>query len=198
MRIPGALVALLISAGGASAATPEEVAAICAEAAKRYDEQFGSAQSAAREPVVAMYKHTFCPRKLTVKQGATVKFVNVDKRTTHSFWFRDAGKPESERFLPGAVVIRQGDMGDKFYLVRSGKADVFVQKPAGSREHKATIEEGGFFGERSLLLSEPRNATIVAQTPLELYCLDKEHFLEAIQQSGTLKEQVLKVYFSRR
>lgn len=109
-----------------------------------------------------------------------------------------ADKMTIERFLPGAVVIRQGDMGDKFYLVRSGKADVFMQKPDGGREHKATIEEGGFFGERSLLLSEPRNATIVAQTPLELYCLDKEHFLEAIQQSGTLKEQVLKVYFSRR
>ncbi len=109
-----------------------------------------------------------------------------------------AEKMKIERFLPGAVIIRQGDMGDKFYLVRNGQADVFLEGPDGVSAHKATIEEGGFFGERSLLLGEPRNATVVAQTPLELYCLDKEHFLEAIRQSGTLKEQVLKVYFSRR
>ena len=70
MRTPAAVAILLISAGGAPAATPEEVAAICEEAARRYQEQFGSAQGASPEPVVAMYKHTFCPRRLTVKQGA--------------------------------------------------------------------------------------------------------------------------------
>lgn len=48
-----------------------------------------------------MFKHTFCPLHLTVKQGSTVRFVNVDRRTTHSFWFRDAGRPESERFFSG-------------------------------------------------------------------------------------------------
>lgn len=118
MRMPAAIIALLISAGCALAATPEEAAAICAEAAKRYEEQFGAAQSAAGEPVVAMYKHTFCPRKLTVKRGTTVKFVNVDKRTTHSFWFRDAGKPESERFLPGEGASMTIDLppGEHTYL----------------------------------------------------------------------------------
>lgn len=118
MRVPAAAAILLISAGRALAATPEEVAAICAEAAKRYEEQFGAAQSAAAEPVVAMYKHTFCPRQLTVKQGAVVKFVNVDKRTTHSFWFRDAGKPESERFLPGEGAAMTIDLppGEHTYL----------------------------------------------------------------------------------
>lgn len=118
MRMLPALTALLISVGSAPAATPEEAAAICAEAAKRYEEQFGSAQAAAPEPVVAMYKHTFCPRKLTVKRGATVKFVNVDKRTTHSFWFRDAGRPESDRFLSGEGAAMTIDLppGEHAYL----------------------------------------------------------------------------------
>jgi len=118
MRMLTALTAMLVFAGSALAATPEEAAAICEEAARRYQEQFGSAQSAAQEPVVAMYKHTFCPRRLTVKQGAVVKFVNVDKRTTHSFWFRDAGKPESERFLPGEGAAMTIDLppGEHTYL----------------------------------------------------------------------------------
>ena len=118
MRAPAAAAILLISAGSALAATPDEVAATCTEAARRYEELFGSAQAAAPEPVVAMYKHTFCPRRLTVKRGATVKFVNVDKRTTHSFWFRDAGKPESERFLPGEGAAMTIDLppGEHTYL----------------------------------------------------------------------------------
>jgi len=118
MRMLTALTAMLVFAGSALAATPEEAAAICEEAARRYQEQFGSAQSAAQEPVVAMYKHTFCPRRLTVKQGAVVEFVNVDKRTTHSFWFRDAGKPESERFLPGEGAAMTIDLppGEHTYL----------------------------------------------------------------------------------
>ena len=118
MRMPAAVTILLISAGSAPAATPEEIAAICEEAARRYEEQFGSAQAAAPQPVVAMYKHTFCPRSLVVKHGAAVKFVNVDKRTTHSFWFRDAGKPESERFLPGEGATMTIDLppGEHTYL----------------------------------------------------------------------------------
>lgn len=118
MRMLVAATALLISAGSALAATPEEVAAICEEAARRYEEQFGSAQRAAPQPVVAMYKHTFCPRHLVVKQGAVVTFVNVDKRTTHSFWFRDAGRPESERLLSGESATMTIDLppGEHKYL----------------------------------------------------------------------------------
>ena len=118
VRTANAASVLLLAAGVARAATPEEVKAICAEAAGRYQEQFGSAQAAAPQPVVAMYKHTFCPRQLTVKQGTAVRFVNVDKRTTHSFWFRDAGRPESERFLPGEGATMTVDLppGEHQYL----------------------------------------------------------------------------------
>ncbi|MCW5705257.1 MAG: cupredoxin domain-containing protein [Bradyrhizobium sp.] len=118
MRTLAAVAALLISACGARAASPEELKAICEEAAKRYEEQFGSAQGAAPQPVVAMFKYTFCPRNLTVKRGTVVRFVNVDKRTTHSFWFRDAGQPESERFLPGEGATMTIDLppGEHKYL----------------------------------------------------------------------------------
>lgn len=50
MRTLAAVAALLISACGARAASPEELKAICEEAAKRYEEQFGSAQELRRSP----------------------------------------------------------------------------------------------------------------------------------------------------
>lgn len=85
----------------AAAASPEEQAQICAEAAERYKEQFGKAMTDEPVQIIAMYKYTFCPPKLAIKQGSKVRFVNLDKRTTHSYWFRDAGRAESERYFGG-------------------------------------------------------------------------------------------------
>lgn len=93
--------ALLVLASPAAALTPEEQAEICKEAAERYKEQFGKQMGQEPVQVIAMYKYTFCPTKLEVKQGTKVRFINLDKRTTHSYWFRDAGRPESERYFGG-------------------------------------------------------------------------------------------------
>jgi len=85
----------------ALSATDEEKIEICRKADERYQKLYG--KSMAEEPVqvIAMYKYTFCPPKLDVKRGGKVRFINLDKRTSHSFWFRDAGKPESERYFGG-------------------------------------------------------------------------------------------------
>ena len=112
------IVLALSAPGPARGASPEELKVICAEAAQRYEQLFGHPQSAAPQPVVVMFKHTFCPLHLTVKQGSTVRFVNVDRRTTHSFWFRDAGRPESERFFSGEGTTMTIDLpaGEHTYL----------------------------------------------------------------------------------
>lgn len=102
-----ALAALLASLAAVSAATAapklsaEDKAAICAEAAERYRAETGRAQ--ADEPVVTVltYKNLFCPEDFVVKRGATVRFVNVDRRTSHTVWLRDAGREEGPRFFPG-------------------------------------------------------------------------------------------------
>ena len=90
-----------LAATAAGAVTPAEQEANCGEAARRYEEIHGKPPAAEQVGVVMMFKHTFCPVQLTVTQGASVRFVNVDKRTSHSFWFKDAGRPESERLMPG-------------------------------------------------------------------------------------------------
>ena len=87
-------------------ATPARAddAEICAEAAARYKEMFG--RDAAAEPVVTvmMFKYRFCPAEITVKKGAKVRYVNIDRRTSHSVWLRDAGLAESDRVFSGEVV----------------------------------------------------------------------------------------------
>jgi len=72
---------------------------------------------------------------------------------------------------PGTELMRQGETGDAFYAIAGGQADV-----VRDGERIATIGPGGYAGEVALLRDAPRNATVVARTPLRAYRLDREGF----------------------
>ncbi|MES0826488.1 cupredoxin domain-containing protein [Ruegeria sp. SCP11] len=89
----------------AAPAVADEATEICAEAEERYVELFGQPSSAVEDAeVVLMYKYNFCPFELTVKAGTTVRWVNVDKRTSHSVLLKDGSEPESDRLFPEESV----------------------------------------------------------------------------------------------
>lgn len=75
----------------------------------------------------------------------------------------------------GAEVIRQGDPGDRFYMIAAGLADVTVD---GRR--MATLGIGGSFGEIALLHEVTRSASVVARDDLELVVVDHADFLGAL------------------
>ena len=75
----------------------------------------------------------------------------------------------------GTEIVRQGDQGDRFYVIESG--EVTVSK--NGRE-VATLEHGDFFGEIALLREIPRTATVTARTETLLYALERDDFLEAV------------------
>jgi len=101
----------------ARAGDNDEEAAICAKAEGRYQEIFGDTRLPPNTVVVKLYKYTFCPVSLTVKPGTTVRWVNVDKRTSHSVWPKEAGIAESGRFFPDEFFeIKFDDEGEYPYL----------------------------------------------------------------------------------
>lgn len=98
--VGGLFAITLLASPGFSADT----AKICAKADQRYAEMFPDAKEEPGIVVVKMYKYTFCPPKLTVPKNTVVRFVNVDRRTSHSVWFKEAGQDESGRMFPEEFV----------------------------------------------------------------------------------------------
>jgi len=87
-------------AGGSEVKMTEDRQRACAKAEKRYKKLYPDAKAEDGVVIVKMYKYNFCPANLTVKKGTLVKWINVDRRTSHSVWLKEAGKPESERMFP--------------------------------------------------------------------------------------------------
>jgi putative ABC transport system ATP-binding protein len=85
-----------------------------------------------------------------------------------------------ETFEAGDVVIRQGDPGDRLFVIRSGTVDVETRYPDGRVDFHPPIEAGGVFGERALLRNDVRAATVKARTALEVWTLSKEEFDKAM------------------
>jgi putative ABC transport system ATP-binding protein len=103
---------------------------------------------------------------------------------------------ELERFVPGDVIIRQGDVGDRFYLLRSGAVDVHVARD-GASSVVASLGKGDFFGEKALLSGEPRNATVIATADVETFTLSKDRFLAAMRAHKSFEEQMAGTLFAR-
>ncbi|HEY5313934.1 MAG TPA: ATP-binding cassette domain-containing protein [Pirellulales bacterium] len=108
-----------------------------------------------------------------------------------------AEKVSVENHSAGDVIVRQGEPGDKFYVIHHGHAEVLKQDESPG-QLVATLKEGDFFGELALLNDQPRSATVVAKDPLELYVLSKEDFLATIRTSEPFDKQLRKAIFERQ
>lgn len=100
-----------------------------------------------------------------------------------------AARLEPRHVEPGAVIFNQGDPGDEFYVIESGRVGVAVDGDTVSE-----LGPGEGFGEIALLRDVPRTATVTALTEVSLYALDREHFLAAVTghaQSGAAADALV-------
>ncbi len=81
----------------------------------------------------------------------------------------------------GQVVIRQGDPGDYYYLIKEGRASVSRKAASGKVVVLGELNEGQGFGEEALLSGAPRNATVIMLAPGILMRLGKDDFNELLK-----------------
>ena len=89
----------------------------------------------------------------------------------------------------GTMIIREGDVGDRFYVVDEG----LVEATVGGRRMR-TLGPGGGFGEIALLRDTSRTATVTALEPTQLLAIDRGTFLEALagrRPSRAAAEQIV-------
>lgn len=90
-------------AGGGEIEITEGRKKACVEAQARFEKLYPDFRPESGVVIVKLYKYNFCPGNLTVKPGTKVRWVNVDRRTSHSVWLKDAGLEESQRMFPEEI-----------------------------------------------------------------------------------------------
>jgi len=97
-------------------------------------------------------------------------------------------------YPPGSVIVRQGERGDEFFLIRRGKVLATREDGSSGSRQVGELGKGDFFGDRSLLRDEPRPVTATAVDAVETYTIGRELFQEARTASIPFIERILKVY----
>ena len=101
------------------------------------------------------------------------------------------------RVQKGYEIVKQGDPGDAFYLIASGKVSVWVKK--GFKKSKvAELGPDDFFGEMALISQEPRNATVVAEDISELFILQRHDFDQILMKNPSIAQQLKKTFQERK
>ena len=88
-----------------------------------------------------------------------------------------ADRMQRDEVASGTTVIREGEPGDRFYVLLSGVAAV-SQSSLGGR---SILRAGEFFGEVALTMDMPRTATVTAMTPCVVASCDRTTFDELVR-----------------
>jgi small-conductance mechanosensitive channel/CRP-like cAMP-binding protein len=99
-------------------------------------------------------------------------------------------------YMPGEVVVHQGDEGSELFFILSGHVD--VHRGEGPHSVVATLNPLQFFGEMSLLTGERRTATIMAKTRLEVLVVHKESLARSLKSNPLLVERMSRVLVQRK
>lgn len=126
---------------------------------------------------------------------AILKKCDVFKDMTPSELTDVAQKMQKEEFAPQVDIIRRGEVGDKFYVIAHGTAQVMLEGVSPAKQ--PILTEGAFFGEVALLRDQGRNATVRALEPVSAYTLSKENFLAAVRAHKTFDQQLSAQLFLR-
>ena len=122
-------------------------------------------------------------RLMTTTVATALPGLSVDEI---SAWLPDC---EIETYAPGAVIIREGDPADRFYIIIRGQVEVINTAPTGEDIHLAYLGGGDYVGEIGLLRSQTRTATVraVGDVPVDVVAITREAFAAMVGTSDEVQ-----------
>jgi len=125
-------------------------------------------------------------KRVSLFSGMTLEQVRV--LTTHL---------EEQHFLPGEVILYEGDFSQELYMLVSGQVRI-VKDYGGPHERTlAMLTQGDFFGEMAIFESAPRSATAVTEEESELLVLSPEKFKQTIYQKPEMAFEIFRELSAR-
>ena len=103
-----------------------------------------------------------------------------------------ASLAEEARFDAGSTLVREGEPGDLFLIIRDGSA-VVDQDGRTIRE----LGSGDFLGEISLIDGRPRSATVTATAPIDALAIDREGFSRLMDDFPSVRHDLLNALTQR-
>jgi CRP-like cAMP-binding protein len=94
-----------------------------------------------------------------------------------------------QSFERGESVVRQGDPGDAFYIVREGQVEV-LSRESGRSRRVTVLGPGEYFGEIALLRDQPRMATVRGKTDGSVWRLERHDFRDLVGRYLDLDAQL--------
>jgi small-conductance mechanosensitive channel/CRP-like cAMP-binding protein len=101
-------------------------------------------------------------------------------------------------YAVGEMPVRQGDPGDSFYIIKSGRVNVVVEKSPGETVMVASLGPGNFFGEMSMLTGAVRTASIRVSEDAEFIVIDKESFASTLANNPSIAESLSQILSERQ
>ena len=110
--------------------------------------------------------------------------VQIFKNLPRIKLFNLSKKILEEKFNDGDNIVKEGEDGNKFYIIKHGKVEILV-----GGKYIRTLNESEYFGERALFFHEKRSATINAIGEICLFSISQEDFENIIESN--LKEYLM-------
>ncbi len=92
---------------------------------------------------------------------------------------------------PGQVVFREGDSGDRLYVILAGTMRVYVERE-GKTITYTLMQAGECFGEMALIEDAPRSATVRAEKSSRCLTFTKQDFLALIARHPNVALEIMK------
>jgi MFS family permease len=95
-----------------------------------------------------------------------------------------------EKYSRNELILREGEVGQTFYIVKSGRVDVVEEQSPGRSEKVATLGQAQYFGEIALLKEIRRTANVYAHGEVSVYAVNRMDFQNLVRQEAGFRDSL--------